>query len=152
MRRCAANFAACSLMVLATALLPLGAQDEFSDSGTRSKILALENAWARAAEIKDVTAMDTLLDNSFSYVDFDGRLMTKSEVLVDVKSAGVQQVLPELMTANLYGNTVIVTGIFRMKGMDGGKPYVRRGRFIDVWMYKNGRWVAISSQATLIAR
>jgi ketosteroid isomerase-like protein len=58
----------------------------------------------------------------------------------------------EGMTVKLHGNTAIVTGIFKMKGMDGGKPYLRRGRFVDVWMYENGSWVAISSQATPIAR
>ena len=96
--------------------------------------------------------MDRLLDSAFIYVDFDGRLMTKAEVLANVELASVQQVVTEAMTASLHGNTVVVTGIFRMKGMEGGKPYLRRGRFIDVWMYKNGSWVAISSQGTLIAR
>jgi len=147
-----ANVAACLLVVLALALLPVGAQDELSDSGVRSKIFALENAWSRAAEIKDIKAIEPLLDNAFLCVDFDGRLMTKTEVLANVKSASVQQVLTEAMSASLHGNTVIVTGIFKMKGIEGGKPYLRRGRFIDVWMYQNGSWIAISSQATLITQ
>jgi hypothetical protein len=147
-----ANVAACLLVVLALALPPVHAQDELSDSAVRSKIFALENAWSRAAEIKDIKAIDPLLDNAFLCVDFDGRLMTKTEVLANVKSASVQQVLTEAMTASLHGNTVIVTGIFRMKGIEGGKPYLRRGRFIDVWMYKHGSWIAISSQATLITQ
>ncbi|MGO9088311.1 MAG: nuclear transport factor 2 family protein [Candidatus Sulfotelmatobacter sp.] len=151
MKTSVANVAACLLIVLAMALLRVHAQDEFSDSGVRSKLFALENAWSQAAEIKDVKAMDQLLDSAFLYVDFDGRLMTKAEVLANVKSASVQQVVTEAMTANLHGNTVVVTGIFRVKGMEGGKPYLRRGRFIDVWMYENGNWLAISSQATPIA-
>jgi len=138
-------------MVLAMALLPVCAQDEFSESEARSKILALENAWARAAEIKDVKALDTLLDNAFLNVAPDGRLMTKAEVLADVKAASLQQLVTEAMTAKLHGNTVIVTGIFRMKGIKDGKPYLQRGRFVDVWLYKNGSWVAISSQATPMA-
>jgi len=152
MKPCAARVGACALMAVAMAMLPLRAQDESSDSGTRSKIFALENAWARAAEIKDIKAMDAILDQAFLYVDFDGRLMTKTEVLADVKSTSVQQVVTDAMTANLHGNTVIVTGIFKVKGFEGGKPYLRRGRFIDVWMYKGGSWVAISSQSTLIGR
>jgi len=152
MKTSVANVAACLLIVLTLASLPLRAQDELSDSAVRSKIFALENAWSQAAEIKDVKAMDPLLDSAFLYVDFDGRLMTKAEVLANVKSASVQQVVTEAMTATLHGNTVVVTGIFRMKGMEGGKPYLRRGRFIEVWMYQNGNWLAISSQATPIAR
>jgi ketosteroid isomerase-like protein len=147
----AANLGACLLLVFCEALLPLCAQNDTSDSETGSRIIALENAWARAAEVKDVKAMDALLDDAFVNVDSDGRLMTKTEVLADVKSTSVQQVVTESMKANLHGNTAIVTGIFRMKGIEGGKPYLRRGRFLDVWMYKNGVWVAISSQATPIA-
>jgi ketosteroid isomerase-like protein len=150
MKASAAAVGACSLMVLAMALLPLCAQDELSESEARSKILALENAWARAAEIKDVKALDTLLDNAFLNVAPDGRLMTKADVLADVNSASVQQVVTEAMTAKLHGNTVIVTGIFRVKGITDGKPYLQQGRFLDVWMYKNGSWVAVSSQATPI--
>lgn len=142
---------ACALMILAVALLPVCAQDQLSESEARSKILALENAWARAAEIKDVKSLDTLLDNAFLNVAPGGRLMTKADVLADVKSASVQQVVTEAMSAKLHGNTVIVTGIFRVKGIKDGEPYLQQGRFVDVWMYKNGSWVAISSQATPIA-
>jgi len=151
MKARAVNVLICLWIVLAMAWLPLCAQNEFSESEAGSKILALENAWAQAAQIKDVKAMDTLLDDAFLNVAPDGRLMTKADVLADVKSASVQQFVNEAMTAKLHGNTAIVTGIFRMKGIKDGKPYLQRGRFVDVWIYKNGSWVAISSQATPIA-
>jgi len=150
MKAIAAAVGACTFVILLMALLPLCAQDEPPGAEAVSRILALENAWAQAAESKDVKAMDPLLDDAFLNVAPDGRLMTKAEVMADVKSASVQQFVNEAMTAKLHGNTAIVTGIFRMKGIKDGKPYLQRGRFVDVWMYKNGRWVAISSQATPI--
>jgi len=41
------------------------------------------------------------------------------------------QVAPESMSVHMFGNAAIVTGVFRAKGIEGGKPYVRRERFVD---------------------
>jgi hypothetical protein len=42
------------------------------------------------------------------------------------------------MSEHVYGNTAISTGVFRATGVEGGKSYVRRERFVDTWIYKNG--------------
>jgi hypothetical protein len=54
------------------------------------------------------------------------------------------------MTAHIWGTTAIVTGIFRERGVHEGKPYSRRGRFIDTWIFKDGIWVCVAAQATLL--
>jgi hypothetical protein len=36
----------------------------------------------------------------------------------------------------------------RVKGVEGGKAYTRRERFVDTWMLKNGTWVCIGTDAT----
>jgi ketosteroid isomerase-like protein len=117
-----------------------------------SRIIALENAWSRAAESKDLKALDTLLDNGFVYVDPDGRLMTKADVLADVKASNVQQAVTEGMTAHLYGNVAIITGTVKIRGVENGKPLLRRGRFTDTWLYRSGAWACVASQETAILR
>ena len=52
-----------------------------SDPDVSSKIVALENLWNQAAEAKDLDALDRILDDAFVYVDPDGKLLTKTEVL-----------------------------------------------------------------------
>jgi hypothetical protein len=44
----------------------------------QTKILALENAWNRAEEHKDAKALETLLDSSLVYIDYDGSMMDKA--------------------------------------------------------------------------
>ena len=46
-----------------------------------------------------------------------------------------------------YGNTAVVTGIWKGKGTDaGGKPTDDRERFIDTWRKSaDGRWQCIAS-------
>jgi len=120
------------------------------DAGVRSKILALEHAWNQAEALKDLKTLDGLFDNALVYVDFDGTLRTKAEFLSRVKSAHIQQGLTESMTAQVFGNTAIVTGIYLDREIKDGKPILRRGRFVDTWVYKDSSWVCVAAQATPI--
>ncbi len=139
-------------LLCATALCA-PAQDS-SESATKSKIAALEGAWNQAYKSGDAKALDALLDNAIVLVNDDGSTMTKAEFLATVRSAKPQagsqeqQVAPESMSVHLFGNTAIATGIFRAKGIEGGKPYVRRERFIDTWVYQGGRWICVATDAT----
>ena len=49
-----------------------------------------------------------------------------------------------------YAGSAVVTGVYREKGMNHGKPYPRRGRFTDTWVYRDNAWVCVASQSTLI--
>lgn len=132
-------------MLLAASMLSAQQRSDFDVS---SKILALENAWNRASQNKDIRGLDNLLDESFLYVDLNGRLMTKAEVLKDVQDSDVHQVVTQSTIVRLHGDTAIVTGLFQMKVVVRGKLLLERGRFIDTWLHKDERWVAIGSLAT----
>jgi len=142
------------VLLCATALVAPG-QDTF-DSATKSKIAALEGAWNQAYKSGDAKALDALLDNAIVLVNDDGSMQTKAEFLAGVKPSASQagsqeqQVAPESMSVHVFGNTAIATGIFRAKGMEGKKSYVRRERFIDTWIYKDGRWTCVATDATPI--
>jgi ketosteroid isomerase-like protein len=75
-------------------------------------------------------------------------LHAKADVLADVKTSNLLQLLMEAMAVHLHGDTAIITGIFRTTGVDHGKPFARRERFVDTWLYRNGQWVSISSLVT----
>jgi ketosteroid isomerase-like protein len=119
-----------------------------SDSDSGSKIVALENLWKQAAEAKDLKALDSILDGAFIYVDPEGRLLTKAAVLADPKASTGLQFIPESMVVHLHGDTAVVTGIYRITHVEGGKPFVRHERFLDTWRYNKGSWMAIASLAT----
>jgi hypothetical protein len=76
-------------------------------------------------------------------------LLTKAQVLADVKASNALQLLTESMAVELHGDTAIITGIFRTTGVERGKPFARRERFVDTWLYRSGQWVSISSLVTL---
>jgi ketosteroid isomerase-like protein len=120
-----------------------------SDSDAASKIVAMEHVWAQAYMVKDPRALARILDDAFVCVGSDGKLLTKAEVMADVKTSTALQVLTESMVVHLHGNTAIVTGTFQTKGVERGKPYARRERFVDTWLYKNGQWVSLTTMVTL---
>ena len=91
-------------------------------------------------------------------VNDDGSVQTKAEFLASIKSSPSQpgsqeqQVVPESMSVRVFGNTAIATGVFRAKGVEGGKAYSRRERFVDTWVYKGGQWRCVGTNATPILR
>src|ERR1700722_18600698 len=143
-------------MVMLVVLTSLGfaAPQNIVDSGVATRILALEHAWNQAEERKDTKALDNIMDSAMVYVDYDGTLRTKAEFLAKVKAPNLhpQQEVTESMTAHVFAGAGVVTGVYLAKGVENGKPYIRRGRFIETWALKDGMWVCVASQATPILR
>jgi len=141
----------CVALLLA-ASLPTASQDETDLAARRSRVMAFESAWGLAEKNKDTKALDALLDNSLTYTDYDGTLKSKSDFLAGVKAAAhtPEEETAESMSAQIYGDTAVVVGVYRVRGIDRGKPYLRRGRFTDTWVSRKGNWVCVASQFTLI--
>lgn len=139
-----------SLLLAGALLQPVYAQNA-SNSVIESKIIAMEKAWNQAFKYRDTKAVDSLLDESVVLVNDDGSLLSKSAFLAvvrEAKSSDEEQVTPESIAVHVMGGVAIATGVFRAKGIEGGKPYLRHNRFVDTWVEKNGTWVCISASAT----
>lgn len=136
-------------LVLASCASAIGQSDE----SQKSKIIALENAWNLAEEKKDSKALDALLSNNLLYVDFDGSTLDKEHFLSNVRKPSLQpqQIVNEAMTVSLYGSAAVVTGTYREKGSNNGKPYTRRTRFTDTGILDKGGWQCVAGQLTLVS-
>jgi ketosteroid isomerase-like protein len=130
----------------------LPAQD--ADAATKSKISALEQLWNQAYKSGDAKALNTILDDGIVLVNDDGSVQTKAEFLASVKppaaetSAQQQQVTPESLKVHVYANVAIATGVMVVKGVEAGKRYSRRERFVDTWLRKGDNWVCVGTDAT----
>jgi uncharacterized protein DUF4440 len=123
--------AAVVVLVLCVAL---GAARQGNTSDEGGRVLALEKAWNHALEEKDTKALDMLLHNTMVLMDTDGSMQTN----IDQTSVRV------------YGDAAVVVGIFRVKGTDKGKSFVRRERFVDTWIKTNGTWQCVATTAAMI--
>ena len=139
-------------MVLLLAVATSSAR-QAARSDESSHVLALDNSWNRALETKDTKALDMLLADTFVSIDIDGSMQNKREFLASIKSPDYHppaQAVTEQSAANVYGDSAVVVGIFRSKGVDKGKKYSNRERFVDTWVKINGTWKCVASVTVLI--
>ncbi len=140
--------AAASALLIAFSPLVLSAQG--NENAARAKVLALEHVRNLAETSADLKALDSLFDHDLIYIDADGSLLTKTEVLAQVKSVPIQQFVTEQMTVQVFDDTAVVNGTYRTSEFRNGKLIVFRGRFTDIWMYKDSNWICIAAQETPI--
>ena len=141
----------CSLLL--TILLGIfashGAAQDGDHRDIEGKLLALERVGKlQAIQLKDLRMLDEVLDENFVLVDQDGMQLNKAQVLAYVQKATSLQYLASEMTVRLHGHTAIVTGAYRLSGVLAGRRIEQRGRFIDTWIEKEGKWVALASLST----
>jgi len=138
------------LLIASIAVSVRGQSGANDDAG---RIQALELAWNHALEGKDTKALDMLLGSNLMSVDIDGSISNKSEFLASIKAPDYQpsQAVIEQSNVQMYGDAAVVVGVFRVKGMEKGKPYVHRERFVDTWIKSNGTWQCVATTGTLIA-
>jgi ketosteroid isomerase-like protein len=122
--------------------------------GDETKIVALENLWNQMQINHDADAMGKLLDGDFVLTDYDGSVLTKGQFLASIrdKSTQLSVEVSNDMKLHRHGDTVIVTGSTHEKGTEKGKPFTHVGRFTDTWIKKDGQWLCIASQLSLIGK
>ena len=122
--------------------------------GDETKIIALENLWNQMQVSHDADAMSKLLDSDFVLTDYDGSLMNKAQFLASIRDSSNQLTVEASgdMQLHVHGETVVVTGATHEKGTLKGKPYQHQGRFTDTWIKKNGQWLCVASQLSLIGK
>jgi len=112
-----------------------------------SKVIAMENAWNQAELHNDASAVQLLLADDFIMTTGEGELYNKAEIVASIRAKSYQpDVLQSSdMVVHGHGNTAVVTGAYYEKGTDKGKPWERRGRFTDTWMFLDNRWQCVAS-------
>jgi len=148
MQRMIATF----LLLLPLALV-MGRQSAQKTTGD-SAVVGLENAWNQAELHHDVNAASAMMADSFVYVDAQARLLNKAEYLAGIadKSYHEEEIRNEDLKVVMYGDMAIVTSAYTTRGTDQSKPFVHHGRFVDVWVKLNGKWLCVSSQETRMTR
>ncbi|MGC2196244.1 MAG: nuclear transport factor 2 family protein [Terriglobales bacterium] len=143
---------ACFWLAAVCAMSLLAGAQENADAAVQGKVIALEKLWNQAYKSGDTKALDAILDDSIVLINDDGSVQSKKEFLDSVKAVNAQeqQVAPEFLKVHVHGEVAVATGVLRVKGVEGGKSYTRRERFVDTWLHKGGNWVCIATNATPI--
>ncbi len=114
----------------------------------------LEQDWNNAFWKKDRAWFDANFASDFSSIGSrEGALTGKADEIASIMGDKSTYDLVETtdMNVSIEGNTARVTGIFHLKGKDEkGAPFDTRIRYTDIWVKRDGRWMAWASQGTRI--
>jgi len=117
-------------------------------------LLQLERDWEQANVRNDTAALERILAPEFVSTDSDGRLTTRAEGFARRKSGEVKftAFTQDDYKMQVIGDTAIVTGRSTIKGIRDGKDLSGQERWTDVFVRRNGRWQAVATHSSRIAR
>jgi len=116
-------------------------------------LMQMERDWTEAGLKKDVATLDKILADDWVGEGFTGTT-TKAQALADLKSGDSKQDSVTLgeMKVRVFGNTAVVTGTDDEKSSYKGKDTSGHWIWTDVFVKRQGRWQAVASQSTQMAK
>ncbi len=112
----------------------------------------LEQDWNDAVWKQDKAWFEKNYASDFTSISgSSATLMNRAQDIADTVDPKVKMELAETTDMNIRvdGDKAIVTGVFHTKGTDEkGAAFDRKVRYTDVWIKRDGRWQAWSSQGT----
>jgi len=133
-------------------------KDSFTAENIRKELLSLEQKWLEAEFALDTSYISTLLDPSFIGISAD-RISGKQDELKGMydnisgmrkDSIFLDSLKLEDAVVNVFDNSAVVVFIVHTYKKEKGKSTQKRTRFYDVWVKRDGKWKAVSSQGTTI--
>jgi Domain of unknown function (DUF4440) len=129
---------------------------------TAAAVITVEHEWLAALSRHDAAALAHILGREFIDSDYLGDAVTRAQYLayfarpVSRPASGVQQRFEDTMVRFVgAGAVAVVTGVVVTEpAMMSKKPTtarpdaMRRSRFTDVFVWRDGRWQAVSGQET----
>ena len=125
----------------------------------KAELISLEKKWLEAEFALDTGYISTLMDDDFIDISA-GHIHNKQEALKGIfdninrmrkDSIFLDSLKLEEVIINLYENTAIVSLVTHSYKKSKGKPIEKRTKFYDVWIKRDGKWKAVSSQGTVIS-
>jgi ketosteroid isomerase-like protein len=123
-----------------------------AQTSAEREIESLEKTRNEAVLHGDVTALDRMTSDDYTFITLKGELRTKADILKGFASGSFHYESRQIsdLKVRLYGDTAVITGRSVQKGMENGKDYSGDYRFTRVYVKEKGRWLTVALQTTLI--
>jgi uncharacterized protein (TIGR02246 family) len=115
-----------------------------------AEVMAVERAWTQAHLQGDFTTLARLMAEDYVRIQPDGS--------VAGKAASLASYVPEERTWELaegdeydvrvYGDTALVIGRWRARGVNHGEHFDYAARFLSVYVKRDGQWQMVAEQST----
>jgi ketosteroid isomerase-like protein len=101
-----------------------------------AEVLEAEAQWTRAHLEGDVEAIDHLMHRDYTIISPGGRVVARGEAPSSYVGGGRRWDFAESdqHTVKIYGETAVVTGRWRARGMNNGEPFDYSARYTSLWV------------------
>jgi len=154
-----------SLAILFTVIISLlvscrhnNLEPDIKSANAALKIQADE--WDQAIIRKDLTAIAGNMSADFRHISKTGEITDRSNFLKEIVSLDlvINPYSVEDFDIRIYGNCALLCdgncallcGRTRMTGTYQGKPFKSHYRYVDTYIYNNGKWMVCNVQITAI--
>jgi ketosteroid isomerase-like protein len=110
----------------------------------------MEQAWLNAEKNHDAAAFEKLVADDWIAISPDGKSQTKAERAAEIKTAHIVSATLGDMNVRVFGDTAVVTGTDDEITMTDGKKSSDHYVWTDVFVKRNGKWLAVASQTVQI--
>lgn len=146
---------ALSFTAICLLFFPATAQEsESGKAATEHVIKKLEGDWAVALVERDEAALDRIVSPDWVLTDPMGGLMTRAQAEADLKTGILKFELIKFdeLKVRVYGDAAIVYGLDTENSQYKGRDMSGQYRFTDVFVKRDGRWQAVSTQVTRVVK
>lgn len=119
-------------------------------SSPEDSVRALEAARREALLRADTVALSRLLAAEFVEISRFGTVRTRADNIGEIASGVLRltAVRQDSLTVRIYGDVAVLQGIAENAGTYRGFPFAGRIRYTRVFVRRDGRWQAVTTQQT----
>jgi hypothetical protein len=122
----------------------------------REDVLRLQNEVVQGWVRGDRAPAERILAEEYVGVGVDGSRVTKAQEVANARrdsAAGfaLEGARLDTATARVYDDVAVAHATGTLRGRMGAQPFTHRFRTTDVFVWRDGRWQAVSSHSTRIA-
>jgi len=110
----------------------------------------MEQAWLNAEKNHDAAAFEKIVADDWIAITPDGKSQTRIERAAEIKAAHTTSATMGNMKVRVFGDTAVVTGTDDEVTMESGKKSTDHYVWTDVFVKRNGKWLAVASQTAQI--
>jgi ketosteroid isomerase-like protein len=138
--------------VLIFAASSVGAQDQRVRSD-QEILMQLERDWDAAFLTRDVRVIDNILAEEFiaTYDDGSRGDRAKELSLAAEFNQNIESSVLKEFTVKIYGDTAVVWFTRQVAGLSKGKRLELSFQYVDVFVFRAGKWQCVASQSTRVA-
>jgi ketosteroid isomerase-like protein len=138
---------ACVGLVFAQATKPPAKGPSVADA-----VKQLEHDWTDAAKAGDMDKLGAILADDWMGIGPDGKVAGKKAYMADYKSGASKLESFEFgpMDVKVLGSTAVVQGSDTEKSVTAGKDSSGKYAWMDVFVKRGDKWVAVRSEVTMM--